>query len=288
MAAPSNLRTRLNWGLLPLTAALCLAMRAPLLAHDEPRERIAHLSREIEQRPSDAELYLSRGGLHLIEKHWEAALADFDRAAQLDPTNSAIDFYRGRGYLESGSPQAARENLDRFLARHPIHVQALLARARTLRQLGEPRLAADDYTWALAQMRDPVPVLFLERADALAAVGKPDLGAAIDSLDEGIARLGSLVALQSRAIDLEVRARRYHAALGRVDQILLKSPRKERWLARRGEVLEQAGLNDEAHASYSEALAAIKRLPRRLGETPAIQQLAADLINRLKATPTGQ
>jgi tetratricopeptide (TPR) repeat protein len=140
--------------------------------------------------------------------------------------------------------------------------------------------AARDYDVALGRISDPGPVLFLERADALAEAGDEYLAAAIDGLDEGIEQLGPVVLLQSKAVDLEVRARRYGSALDRIDQILSTMPRKERWLARRGEVLERAGLIDEALASYSEALAAIERLPWRRRETPAIQELAAEVIHR--------
>lgn len=274
---------KVHSGLLHLTAALCLAMCASLLAHDEPDEQIERLSRKIEGHSIDAELFLARGGLYRMQGHWEAALADFDRAAQLDPHNSAIDFHRGRLYFEAGTYKAAREILDRFLAEHPADVQALMTRARCLRQLGQPLLAASDYSRALAQIAHPAPVLFLERADALAAAGNQHLDAAIAGLDEGIARLGPVVVLQSRAADLEIQAHRYGAVLGRIDHILSAMPRKERWLARRGDVLEQAGRTDEAHASYAEALVAIERLPGHLGKTPAVQELAADLINRLEA-----
>jgi tetratricopeptide (TPR) repeat protein len=258
---------------------------APLPAHDEPHKEIERLSREIAWSTTDAKLYLARGGLHRMEGHWEAALADFDRAAELDPLNSTIDFQRGRLYLETGDPQLARENLDRFLTVYPTHVQGLMTRARTLRQLDKPLLAAGDYSHALGQISDPGPVLFLERADALAAAGDEYLDAAIDGLDEGIAKMGPVVLLQTKAIDLEVRAGHYASALGRIDQVLSTMPRKERWLARRGEVLERAGLIDEACANYAEALAAIDRLPWRRRETPAIQELTADLINRLEADP---
>jgi hypothetical protein len=50
----------------------------------------------------------------------------------------------------------------------------------------------------------------------------------------------------------------------------------------------QAGLEDEAYASYAEALVAIERLPRRLGKTPAVQELAADLTKRLEASPANR
>ena len=67
---------RVGPGVVRLTAALCLTMCAPLLAHGEPYEQIERISREIERDPNDAELYLARGGLHRISGHLEAALAD--------------------------------------------------------------------------------------------------------------------------------------------------------------------------------------------------------------------
>lgn len=275
--------------MLCVIAAVCLALCAPLAAHDEPHKEIERLSREIEWHTTDAELYLARAGLHRMEGHWEAALADFDRAAELDPLNSTIDFHRGRVFLEAGDPEPARENLDRFLAQHPNHVQGLMTRARTLRQLDEPLLAARDYSHALAQISDPGPVLFLERAEALAAAGDEYLDVAIEGLDGGIEQLGLVVTLHSKAIDLELRAQRYDSALDRIDQILSTMPRKERWLARRGEVLERAGLVDEALAAYAMTLAAIDDLPRRQRETPAVQELANEVSHRaslLKKEPS--
>jgi parallel beta-helix repeat protein len=269
--------------MLCLVAAVCLALCGPLAAHDEPHKEIERLSRAIEWHTTDANLFLARAGLHRMEGHWQAALADLDRAAELDPLNPTIDFHRGRLCFEAGEPQAAREDLDRFLAKHPNHVQGLMTRARTLRQLDEPLLAARDYSNALAEISDPRPVLFLERADALAAAGDEYLASAIAGLDEGIEQLGSVVPLQAKAIDLELRAQRYDSALDRIDHILSTMPRKERWLARRGEVLERAGQIEEARESYSEALAAIERLPWRRREAPAIQELATGLVSRLTA-----
>lgn len=282
---PVRYLTQVHTCLLHLTAALLLAVCAPLLAHDDPNAQIDRLTSEIERYPIDAQLFLARGGLHRMQGHWQAALADFDRAAQLDPYDSAIAFHRARIYFEAGAHQVAREILDRFLTEHPTHLQGLVTRARALRKLDQQLLAAKDYSRALAQISNPTAVLFLERADALAAAGNQHLVAAIDGLDEGIAQVGPVILLQSRAVDLELRAHRYGAALSRIDEILSTMPRKERWLVRRGEVLEQVGLNDQAHATYAEALAAIERLPSRLGKTPALLALAADLTNRLEVDP---
>lgn len=272
-------------GLVCLTIVLWLTVCAPLLAHDDPDEQIDRISAEIEFYSGNAELYMTRGGLHRMAGHWEAALTDFNRVAALDSGYPGIDFQRGRILFEGGEFQQARELLDYFLADHPTHVQALIVRAGCLLALGQPQQAAQDYSQAIAQMANPTPVIFLERADALAAAGDDHLVAAIVSLDEGAARLGPLILLQSRAVEFEIRAQRYAAALARIDQILAQSPRKETWLARRGEVLQQAGFEAEARASFAQALAAIDALPSRRRQTPALVELTARLNRYLERDP---
>lgn len=283
--SPARFLTRVGVSLVRLAALVCLATGAPLLAHDEPQEEIDRLSEQIARYPIDAELYLARGGLYRATGHLEAALADYNRVLALDPEHPEIEFYRGQVLYEAGEYRQAYDILDRFLSEHPAHLQGLMVRARSLRQLDQPLLAARDYSQVISQMAQPSPIFYLERADALAAAGDEHLGAAIESLDEGMARLGPLILLQSRAIDLEVRARRYDAALARIDQILSGMPRKEGWLTRRGEILAQAGRVAAARESYAQALGAIAELPSHQAQAPAIKALADDLKMRLDSVP---
>jgi predicted negative regulator of RcsB-dependent stress response len=85
--------------------------------------------------------------------------------------------------------------------------------------------------------------------------------------------------LELYAIDLELRRRRYRDALARLDQIAARSQRKETWLARRGEILADAGRLSEARATYRQALAAIEALPEGARHTRA----TLELEGRLKA-----
>jgi predicted negative regulator of RcsB-dependent stress response len=106
------------------------------------------------------------------------------------------------------------------------------------------------------------------------AVGPEQFPAALKGLDDGIKRLGPLVTLQLFAIDAELKQSNFDGALARVDQVAARSPRKETWLARRGEILRQAGRPAEAKRAYSDALAALKTLPPTRRNVPAMQELA--------------
>ena len=80
------------------------------------------------------------------------------------------------------------------------------------------------------------------------------------------------------AIDLELKRKNFDTALKLLDSVAARSPRKETWLARRGEVLLQANRPDEARKAYSDALTALGTLPPARRNVPAI----ADLEKRIR------
>ena len=250
----------------------------PALAHPAPDRQIAEVNRLIVARPRDATLFLKRGEIRRGLSDWKAAAADYRRARELDANLDAVDLCLGRMLVEAGRPQEAIPALDRFLAKHPDHSMALASRARALARLGRSVQAADDFSRAIAQHQSPGhadPDLYLERARALAEGREPRLDEALRGLDEGMAALGPLVSLGIYAVDLEVRQRRYDAALMRIDRLAALSPRKESYLVRRGAILEAAGRPAEARQAYAQALEAAATLPPGRRKVPAIEDLAS-------------
>ncbi len=263
-----------------LILLLGLAESLPVAAHGDLHDQIDGVTRQISQHPADAMLYLKRGELYRTHRDWEAALNDYARVDRLDPNFTAIEFFRGRMLLEANRPNPARKSLDHFLANEPEHAEALIARGRVLAKLGEGEAAANDFTRALARLSAPKPEYYLERAEALAA-GPSGRGAeALRGLDEGMKRLGPVLTLQLRAIDLELARTNYAAALSRLDPVIAQSPRKESGLARKGEILQQAGRAEEARESFTAALKAVESLPPQHRRARAMVRLE----NRLRAT----
>lgn len=274
---------RLASALVILIAGLTL-LASLASAHDGLHEQIAEVTARIKRAPLDATLYLKRGELYRLHQDWRRAAADYDRAARLQPELAVVDLARGKMLFEAGRFKIAKVALDRFLSKQSSHVEALTTRARVFVKLRHRVEAAQDFTQAITLSSAPQPELYIERAQAIAGGPRShpgDIIKALRGLDEGLSKLGPLVTLQLCAIELELRKKNYDAALARLDSIAAQSPRKETWLARRGEILLLAGRKIEAREAFAGALAALESLPTHSRRTRAVADLEARLRTAL-------
>jgi tetratricopeptide (TPR) repeat protein len=244
--------------------------------------QIAAVTQQLQTATNNrAALFLMRGELHRHHQSWAEAEADYAQAAQLDPNLAAVDFCRARLRADSGQLEAARALFDKGLTRCPTNGDAFIGRARVLAKLGQRPPAVADYQRGLELLREPAPDYFLELAQALTSEGQVD--EALRSLDAGIKRLGPVTPLQVPALELELGRKNYDAALARLETLLARALRKESWLARRGDILLAAGRPAEARQSYEAALGAVRALPPRLQQAPAV----LSLVSRVNAALTG-
>jgi tetratricopeptide (TPR) repeat protein len=265
--------------------ALCVTV-SMARAHGDFHEQIVLLEAQLAQTPGKAELWLRRGELHYAHGDFAAARADYDQAAKLDPALATVDLARGQLFLQTDALEEAQQALDRFMAKYPDHAAGLIARARTKRKRRDWAGALTDYDHAIRSAPEPEPDFYLERAEMLASQGGAQIDRAIQGLDEGLARLGQPVSLLLVAIEIEVANARYDAALQRIDAMCSRTPRKELWLARRGEVLEKAGRKVAARAAYEAALSAMDELPEQRRRTKMMIDLRAHLLEKTGNLPS--
>ena len=271
-----------------------LVSSPPAFAHGELVRSIsevtAHLEAEL-RRPVDghhrAKLYLERGELYRLNRDFTRAAQDYDAAEKHEPQRQAIYIARARMLFESGRGQPAREVIERFIAANPGHAEALYLHARVLVSLGWGARAVEQLDRALREVSQPDPDHYLARAEILVGLGKPHLVRAVAGLDEGIARLGPIVSLDSRAIDLDLALGRHDRALARIDRQAAATIRKDVWLARRADVLERAGRKRPAQDARRQALRALEALPPTLQRRPATLELRQRLMAALHLPATG-
>lgn len=250
-------------------------------AHGPLHGQIRLLDQEITQQPDCPELLVKRAELHRLDGNLTNALADLGAAEKLEPTLEGVWWVRSRLLVDQRHPADALPDLNRWLERHPRHVDALTVRARARAQTQDLGGAVTDYTRAIAATDKPDPDLYLARAHAQRQRGPEQFAAALHGLDEGIARLGSLVTLQLEAIDLELALGRTDGALARLDTLTAQAARKETWLARRAELLDRASRPQEARKAWQQAWEACVALPSRLRETRSTKALEERISRHL-------
>jgi tetratricopeptide (TPR) repeat protein len=252
-------------------AFLALAWAGDGAAHDEPAQEIATLSARGGLAARD---HLRRGDLFRLSGQWTRAAADYDSALALGAEPSDVVVCRAALTLDQGRPRETLAALDRLLAGFPRHERALSLAADACEALGRQRDAAARLDRLIAITGTPTPEHYLRRARLQLEAAPDRAGQALEGLDQGIARLGPLVTLESEAIRIEVARGRPDAALRRLERIApVLAPHEA--LERRGVLLAASGRHEAARAAFAAALAEIESLaPARRGSASVAQRAA--------------
>jgi tetratricopeptide (TPR) repeat protein len=281
---PGHRPAAVAWIVLVTVWAIAAPSPRPALAHDALDHLIDEATQRIEVDSTSAAEFLKRGELYRLDHDWDRALADYHRAARLDPSLREVELCRGVLEMDRGQADRARARFDRFLAVEPGNPRALQLRAECWMKLGRPQAAVRDYDRMLEHLDRPTPDHYLARAHAAAACGPRSLDDAVRALDRGIERLGPVVSLELPAVDFELQRRNFDGALARLDRIAPQfGAHQEEVLARRGEVLAAAGRDDEARRAFADALTLIEALPTDRRASPPVSALEARIKEHLAA-----
>lgn len=246
-------------------------------AHGDLHEQIVAVTTEIEKQPGSAALFLKRAELHRLHGDAAAATDDYDVAAALDRSLSAVHLGRGQLHLAEGRGTAARGEVDLFLKANPDHAFGYLVRAQAKALENQHLSAAEDYAHAIRLSPTPEPEHFLAQAKSLVAAGPEHLPAALAVLDNGMTKLGPAVTLGLQAVEWEVRLGQYDEALARLEKMGKSAPRQEFWLERQGDVLRLATRHAEADARFESALKALHSQPPRIRSGQTAQRMVERL-----------
>jgi len=93
-----------------------------LLGQGQHQRAIAEFDRAIELDPDQVEAYASRGFAHIQLGQFERGIADYDQAIELAPDNPTLYNDRGFAYSEVGDYERAILDYDRAIELDPNHV----------------------------------------------------------------------------------------------------------------------------------------------------------------------
>lgn len=202
--------------------------------------------------PKDASGFARRAAASAARRDFEHAIADFGRAAELEPTEPKHLFNRGLARLSNGQPVLAMGDFDQALKLKPDYADALLVRGRLRLFAKDPKGAEADFDAALKL--DPtygayVGSLYVEADQFDRAVAMYDAWIAGHPRSPGLAQ-----ALNGRCWARALSGRDLDKALADCDQALKIGQKIASVLDSRGLVHLRLGQLEAAIADYDAAL----------------------------------
>jgi tetratricopeptide (TPR) repeat protein len=143
-----------------------VAMRSMQPGHYQ--EAINELTRSVKiyQLPK---AYMERGFAYRYLNEGDLAIADFQKATDLDPSLARAFSGLGSIYRDRGDSQHALEQYTKSI-QISANVDALFERGQVYESLGEHQKAIDDFSSAIDLMRD-APYIYRARATARIKIG---------------------------------------------------------------------------------------------------------------------
>ena len=228
-----------------------LAIPSPAAAHPDTPRRLEEVARELEQRPGAPDLLYRRGCLLLDEEYanYPQALQDLTAVLRA-PGITDARLFRATAFLRLGDVTQALGDLDAYVRASPDDVRGYERRFEARLAAGKRKDAVADLEAALRVQ--PRADLYLRLAALHAEAG--ETSRAFAAYEDGITRLGRPLELVVALVDAATRAGAHAKALEWLAVLEAEGGRRERWVLRRGEVLEAAGRAAEAAAAYREVL----------------------------------
>ncbi len=258
------------------------------IAHSDLTDRIEVLNHKINHNPESLALYMERGKIFRLRGNYQYALKDFQQVAKMEPSNIEAKYQQGLVLLNMGQPQKSLSMFNHVLKTNPTHPMALVNRARVFRSAENYENATADYVHALTLLSSPKPENYIELANIYIAFGESHYDDALSVLDSARQKLGILVQLQARAIDIDLLMKNKRSALQRVDLLLTTMKRKEKWLVKKADILLLMGKQAEATDNYRMALKSIEKLPRARRNVEAIKTLEENIRQSLLDINSGK
>jgi tetratricopeptide (TPR) repeat protein len=253
-------------------------LRARWLMDAEPRAALAHFDRAAEIEPTDASLYWRRGDCYTKLGDHERALANYHRALALDP--SSIDgLYATAGALVAlGRPREALRYYDDAIARAPRYVDFYTSRGIALEVLDEHAAAVRDYERILEIDPSNVVARF-SRARCRAEGG--EIGRAIEELTALAAAHPEVFHFHLLLGKLLMKEERWPAAEEALSRAVEVAPGEAEALGQRAVVLARRGDRGRALADAERASELAPTSPEYAYVVASLRHAPDDLAGRI-------
>ncbi len=247
--------------------SLLLSLLVPSTGHADGsyHDVLNRLNGLLEASPNDDALHFQLATAHVDHGDWAACLAEVERVERLAPGKHPTRFLEGRAFCTGGDYQMALYALDDVLEAEPNHAPALAERGKVYLKLRAPEKALRDYHAAFKDKTSTQRQWYFEAASGFVALGLPETG--VDLFEQGLRQAGADPDFLVQQLEAAISAQDYEIALRNADLLKDFWPRPEPWMARRAQILSQAGRANEARAAWTalhDHLMALPNLDRGL------------------------
>ncbi len=227
--------------------------------------------------PKTADAYIERGSVFLNTARNDQALADFNKAVELDPKSAFAYSNRALGNLYGGKLAQAKADVAKALELDPRNHVALHGVGMIAMREGRHAEAAAAFGRA-ADLRAGNTFALAAQAGAYVAMDETDKALSVAAELERLAP----DRLETRLIRFEIynASGRRDQALAELDEALAKTPVEARLYIYRGSLLATMGRSDDADKAFARAIEIKPTVEAHM--TRAFRRPAADLTGKLR------
>lgn len=141
------------------------------LGRSDNEGALADFNKAIELNPKLGDAYLQRGNMSFAANNYDGALADFTKVVELDPKNVDVLYDRGYSFYALGRNQEALQDYDKYLAAHADSAVGWNRRGLAAEAFGDLDGAVKNYTKAIELDGGKTMTQFSNRASAYKKLG---------------------------------------------------------------------------------------------------------------------
>lgn len=221
----------------------------PLQAHGSHEEMLQQFSQKIVRQPENHASLLDRARVFLRQGNPAQAYRDIQSAAEISDTIE-VAYVLGLYHVAENDCRFALAAFSSYLTRYPDHIPAIHHRAKCHAELGMTAQSVSDYEQLLNTSKQHSPDYYLELARVHFSAETGGIELALKSLDRGMTELGTLVSLQTAAIQYEVIRGNYRRAMARHETLKPWLGKSSQWQIRQ----KQLSQNLMAEANRAAAI----------------------------------
>ena len=251
-------------------------------ADGDLNERIIEASREIQNNPDSAFLYLKRGELYYYNEDYMESIGDYNYCSQLGYESSRLYYGLACSFDKIENYKTAIFYLDKILAKSKHDKKSLWLKAKILRKINRYGEAAIILEKVIQISEKPFLKMYLDAAYCWGQSSHQQaLQKANNILYEGMLKFGDQDVILEKLVEVHLKFGDYENAVFYQTKILNKSEQKEFAYFKRANIYLQAGNFNKAKIDLRRTLATIDQLPLKTKQSNELVKLKNEAKQKL-------